>query len=334
MDTSFLSTIATRYGIVASELTELSGGYTTAVYGFHHQGQDCILRVTPPNEDTSFRSTCQILEWLAFLADHGGPVSRPIRSLQGSLIEVLDYEGQTYLTTAFEKAPGVLAERVLPEEWSDELFQSLGRAIGICHRIACQYFPLADSRRPAWTQTTNCFNPLEELPVADASLRKKHRQLLEVVESLPKDPENYGLAHMDLHFANFFVDVANQKITFFDFDDCTYGWYLMDLAMLLFDVLVVYGGEHRQRFAEHFLEHLLRGYRSQKTLDRFWIAQFPHFLKLLEIGVYLSIYRIYDPADTDGWASKFMPGRRERIEQDLPYVSLDFDSLFSKACLP
>ena len=94
------------------------------------------MRITPPDEDVSLLSTRQVLEWLAFLADRDGPVSRPIRSLQGSLIEVLDYEGQTYLSTAFEKAPGVLAEKLPPEQWSAELFHSLGRAIGSWHRIA------------------------------------------------------------------------------------------------------------------------------------------------------------------------------------------------------
>jgi amicoumacin kinase len=325
LDTSFLTAIAARYGIAAAGLSELSGGYFAAVYGFHRQGQDCILRVTPPDEDVSFRSTGQILEWLAFLSEHGGPVSRPIRSLQGNLIEVFEHEGRTYLATAFEKAPGVLAEGMLPEDWSGELFQSLGRAIGSCHRIACQYAPPANDRRPTWTQTTNCFNPWEELPHADAALLEKRRQVMEVVGSLPENPDNYGLAHMDLHFGNFFVDAASQKVTFFDFDDCAYGWYVMDLAMLLFDVLVVYGGDDRERFAGHFLEHLLSGYRSQKTLDRFWITQFPCFLKLLEIGVYISLCPSYDPAKSEGWAGKFMPGRKERIEQDIPYLALDFE---------
>jgi len=53
--------------------------------GFNSHGQDCILRITPANQDVNLHSTCQILEWLAFLAERGGPVSKPIRSLQGNL---------------------------------------------------------------------------------------------------------------------------------------------------------------------------------------------------------------------------------------------------------
>lgn len=334
MDTiasSLLTAVAARYGIIPSELTQLPGGHFAWVYGFRRQGQDCILRITPPNEDASLNSTRQILEWLAFLADHGGPVSCPIRSLSGGLIEIMDYVGQTYLSTAFEKAPGILAEEILLEDWNDALFQALGRAVGSCHRIASQYSPLAESRRPAWDQPTNCFNPLDALHGADAILLAKRSLVLEALASLPKDAEHYGLAHMDLHFANFFVDAASSKITLFDFDDCAYGWYTMDLAMLLFDVLVVYRGADRGKFARHFLEHLLRGYLPQKSLDRFLIAQLPLFLKLLEIGLYIMLYRDYAAAESDGWSSKFMPGRRERIEQDIPYVDLDFAQILEAA---
>ena len=134
----------------------------------------------------------------------------------------------------------------------------------------------------------------------------------------------YGLAHLDLHFGNFFVDVASSQITLFDFDDCAYGWYLMDLAMLLFDVLVVYGGSDRERFGGRFLEHVLARLSVAEIHRILLAAQFPLFLKLLEIGVYITLYRTYDPSDSDGWVGKFMHGRKLRVEQDIPYVDLDF----------
>ena len=88
--------------------------------------------------------------------------------------------------------------------------------------------------------------------------------------------------------------------------------------------LVVYSGADRESFAGHFLEHLLRGYLTQKSLDRFWIAQLPHFLKLLEIGLYLMLYRDYDPSDSDGWSGKFMPGRRAAHRAGYPLHIIRF----------
>ncbi len=130
------------------------------------------------------------------------------------------------------------------------------------------------------------------------------------------------------HFGNFFVDPADGfAVTVFDFDDCGYGWAIMDTATQLFDVLVLYDGPDREGFARHFLTHYLGGYRTQRNIDPFWFAQLPHFLKLLEISYYALLAPITTPGEDDFWVAKFMPGRRERIEADVPYVELDFERL-------
>jgi amicoumacin kinase len=273
-----------------------------------------------------------MLEWLAFLSAHGGPVPRPILSRNSNRIEVMESKGQAYIAVAFEKAPGVLAENLSRTDWSDELFQALGRAVGHCHRVAQLYVPARpEFRRPDWDCAGNCFNPIESLAGADPIILERRAQVLSLIESLPKDRDNYGLAHLDLHFANFYVDTAHQRISLLDFDEFAYGWYVMDIAMLLVDVLVVYAGLDRLQFGERFLEDVLRGYRTRMPIDRFWVGQLPHFLKLLEIGLYLMLYRAYDPATAEEWVSKFMSERRDRIEHEIPYVDLDFEAVYDKA---
>lgn len=324
-----LEAIAHLYGVSAAQLRPATGEHSAYVYEVRLNQRACILKIMPPNTDMDLLAMRAILEWLAFLAKNGGPVVPPIFSQQGNLIETMIEGEQAYIAVVFEKAPGVLAEGMAPEAWSDTLFQALGRTIGECHRIAQQYTPSRDEfRRPEWFAGESCFNPQADLKSADPILLERRAQTLEEVAALPKDHANYGLAHLDLHFGNFFVDAEAQRIVLFDFDDCAYGWYLMDIAMLLFDVLVVYNGNDPLIFGAHFLEQLLRGYCTQMPLNPLQIKHLPHFLKLLEIGVYAMLYRDYDPATPDGWVSKFMPGRRERIEQALPYVGLDFMAIY------
>lgn len=327
-----LETIAKLYGVKVSQLQPMAGGHFAHVYEYANINGACVLRITPAGTDINPSSTQAILEWLAYLSAHDGPVPRPIHSRNGNLLELVEHEKRGYIAVAFEKADGVLAEGMSPDDWSDVLFRALGRTLGICHRVAQDYFPACvEFKRPEWEIGGSCFNPKEQLKDADEIILKKRSQVLSIIRLLPKNRDSYGLAHMDLHFGNFFVDMAQQKIQLFDFDDCSYGWYMMDIAMLLFDVLVVYNGFDQKQFGERFLEQLLRGYLAQKPITQFWISQLPHFLKLLEIGVYTMLYRGYDPATADAWVSKFMPGRRERIEQDIPYADLDFMSVFSKA---
>jgi hypothetical protein len=63
------------------------------------------------------------------------------------------------------------------------------------------------------------------------------------------------------------------------------------------------------------------------ALDPKWIQRLPDFLKLLEIGIYTSVYAIAGESAAQSWVGRFMHGRRARIENGLPYVDLDFEDL-------
>lgn len=327
---ALIESIAKLYQLTPSQLVPAMGGHFSWVYEFTQGNQACILRITPPNSDVDLPAMRSILEWLAFLSSHGGPVPVPVRSQYHNLIEVVHLQEKSYIAVAFEKAPGILAEGMSPEEWSDELFQALGQTIGKCHRIAQKYSPSIEYHRPEWFEGDSCFNPRTSLINADPIILEKRSKALSVIQKLPKDQENYGLAHLDLHFGNFFIDTSTLKITLFDFDDCAYGWYIMDIAMLLFDVLVLYRGKDSQQFGEKFLVNILNGYYTHMPKNVAWIRHLPSFLKLLEIGVYLMLYQDYDPLTSDEWVSKFMPGRKYRIENEIPYSDLDFDAIYKK----
>ena len=211
------------------------------------------------------------------------------------------------------------------------MFQALGRTVGQCHQIAQLYHPPAGLQRPEWDSLQNCFNPLNYLAAAAPWLLAKHSGVLKEIQGLPNDPSCYGLTHMDLHFGNFFVESASQRITLFDFDDCAYGWYIMDIAMLLFDVLVVYDQADRLQFGRRFLTNLLKGYLPHMPDRIFWVMQLPLFLKLLEISMFMTLYSAEFMDDGDDWVAKFMRGRNERIQQDLPYANLDFEVIYRQS---
>lgn len=323
-----IETICSLYNITPAQLRPMPGGHFSEVYEFKDSGATYVLRITPPNPEIDLAAMLSIHEWLAFLAAHGGPVPRPLRSRGGNLIEVVPVGDQIYLAGAAEKAPGVLAEGMAPESWSDNLFQTLGRTVGQSHQIAMLYQPPTGFQRPEWDRLQNCFNPLDSLAAADPWLLEKRSRVLLSLQELPKTPSAYGLTHLDLHFGNFFVETASQRVTLFDFDDCAYGWYIMDIAMLLFDVLVVYDQADRKDFGERFLTNLLRGYIPFMPDSAFWVKQLPLFLKLLEISMFMTLNHADFTSDGDDWVSKFMRGRKERVWNDVPYVDLDFETIY------
>ncbi|RPI33313.1 MAG: hypothetical protein EHM70_06425, partial [Chloroflexota bacterium] len=177
---------------------------------------------------------------------------------------------------------------------------------------------------PQWDEVGNCFHPLNELGDSEAAIREKRETLLKQIDAFPKGCQEYGIIHGDLHSENFLVDTASQSITVIDFDDCCTGWFLMDIAMNLFDMVVVYPGEDKDAFAGRFMKSYLKGYLEEKALDEVWIEQLPHFLKLLEIGVYTQVYAFAAREEPGSWVGKFIAGRKSRLENDVPYVNVNF----------
>ncbi|MGC9396043.1 MAG: phosphotransferase enzyme family protein [Anaerolineae bacterium] len=324
----FLDAAARRYGVSDADLTPMVGGHVTHVYSFTKDGKAYVLRITPPNEEISLHAMRAILPWMYFLAEGGASVAAPVLSQNGNLIELIEQDGQTYIAVAFERAPGIRGEELTFDQWNDALFECLGKTAGKMHALAKRYTPSsADLRRPEWNVATNCYHPSEELLPSEAIVAEKQARLFAYVQTLPRDRDNYGMIHADLHGGNFFVDVATNTVTVFNFDDCAYGWYVMDIAMSVFDMLVLYPGTDRKAFTIRFLQSYLKGYLTKNALDAFWLGQLPQFLKLLEIGVYAQVYAYHDPADTESWVGKFMANRKFRIEHDVPYIDLDFEHL-------
>lgn len=322
MNASLLEYVAQCYDTQSGRLWPVSGGHYNLVYEFKRGDQTIILRISPG--ETDLLQTLSMMDYVEFLAENGAPVARPVASNKNRWVEtVKDLEGRTLFITAFEKAPGILAETIPPSEWTPNLYRQIGRAVGGFHHAASVYRPLdAALRRPDWETQYSPVRVAEWLGSQEDEVLAQYQTTYQYLRSLPKDSDSFGLAHGDLHFANFLIE--GEHLTLFDFDDCCYTWFAMDLAVSLFDALVINPGSNKESFAVEYLQAFLAGYRSAHPLAPFWVSQLSHFLKLEEIFIYALIYPKYDPADDDPWVSRFMPGRKERIIQGIPYVNVNF----------
>lgn len=330
MSDSILTYAAQCYDLATSDLTPLPGGHFSRVYEFNRDGREYVLRITPPDPDVDAPAMRAILTWLHYLAEHGAAVAGPIPSRHGRLIEETTDAGGPTMLTVFPKAPGVRGETLAWDDWDDALITRLGQTIGKMHAIAQMYAPADEAlRRPAWDVPVNCYHQPALDDPAYAFVVEKRRALLDYVYALPRDAESYGMIHGDFHGGNYFVEPETRLITVFDFDDCVYGWYAMDIAMSLFDALVLCDSPDKVAFAEHFLCCYLRGYLAEKSFTPFWAAQLPYFLKLLEVNLYLMVAPYYTPDNDDFWVARFMPDRARRIAEDVPYVTLDFVALLA-----
>lgn len=325
------------YNIPPQSLVPLPGGHFNQVSGFERDGVPYVLRLTPPDAETTLLATRSALAFMKFLAEGGVRVPEPVASPGGQLVETIpdpaNPGGPPYLVTVFGRAGGALAEEMPVMVWEDALLEEIGRAVGRFHARAGQYRPAPGLERPRWDELGDCFNPPQLAAAADPSsphhwVLAKRAALLAEIQPLPRAPGSYGIIHADLHFGNVYFERQTQpgappwSVTLLDFDDCAYGWFAMDVAMNLLDAAVLRGLPDWDAFAAAFLLPYLRGYRAEHPFTAEWLARLPLFLKLLELGLYLMVADDYDPQEADGWVGQFMAGRRERIAADLPVMDL------------
>jgi amicoumacin kinase len=328
MDPTLLASACTLYQTEPDLLCALSGGHYNAVYQFPAGEKPAILRIGV--EDCPPDQTLGMLEWVRFLSREGAPVSAPIPSVRNRLLENLNHYGTRYTLTAFEKVDGILAENIPSAEWTDDLFTNIGRAVGRFHGVSSRFKPARPSRRRLqWFESDEIQKAIRLLSASSDPGQEILIRLVAELKQLPSSAKDYGLIHDDLHFANFIVR-PDGMVTIIDFDDCAYGWFAMDVAMALFDVLVLYNPPteaERRQFAWRFLGSYLRGYRQEKDLPPFWISQIPHFLKLKELCVYATLIGHPEIDQPNTWVGRFMNGRSERIANDIAYMDIDFSNL-------
>ncbi len=310
-----------RYGIPDGSIHPLDG-FESFIYEYERRNETGILRIG--HSLRRGRTLVQAeVDWLNYLADGGAAVARLITSDNGKMVEVVeDGEGGEFVAAAFSKAPGRTPWEV---GWTPERWQSYGRLIGRVHALSKTYLlPEPGRRRPEWDDDS--MQEVERnLPETEALAVQKYQELVDYLRCLPKDGESYGLVHYDPHEANLLMDDAGQ-LTLIDFDDCAYCWYVYDIAIVLFYSSM--GQEDKQAFIDAVMPPFLRGYSQETCLASRWLAEIPYLLKQREIDLYAVIHRSFDVEDIDNpWVVRFMQGRKEKIENDVPVIDYDFERL-------
>ena len=307
-----------RFGI-APEQIKLLDGFESFMYEFTRDDGEYILRIGHSRRRTPDMIRGEV-NWINYLAAGGAGVAGAIISDNGDLVEEIDDgQGGQFLATTFVRAKGGPMWEM--GGWTELFMERYGRLLGRIHRLSKDYhLPDPAWKRPLWDDQINL--DIENiLPNNDSLIREKYLDLIRRLRTLPQDNDAFGMIHQDAHAGNFFVDDRGH-ITLFDFDDCAYGHFVYDLAMVLF--YAVTNRDDAESFAAGFWPRFMAGYHAENELHSIWLKQMPHFMKLREIDLYAIINRDGDSLEGDSWVAAYMDGRKERIEGDVPYLAMEF----------
>lgn len=314
-----LGEAARRFGLKPDRLGLISD-MENLVYQSNMDETPCILRITHASHRTP-EAILGEFEWMEYLEAHGVSVPRPIRSENGSLVEVIDAGDSDFLAAAFRKIPG---KTILDaNECTPEIYEQWGRILGRMHALAQHYEPSQPSyQRAEWFEQDLVCEAEQYIPAQVDVLNRLH-QLIGALHALPKERNSYGLIHADFTDVNFFVH--DHRITVFDFDDCLYHWFMYDIATILHDSpWLPHEGMSKAEFARHFWGYFSHGYRQENTIEPFWINQVVHFLKLREINLYVVYHKKWDFDHITERSRSFLREMRRNIENDIPSLDLGF----------
>ena len=307
-----------RYGLAPNEVAEL-GGFESFIYSFTKDGADFILRL-----GHSLRRSPALIQgevdWINHLAAGGASVAKAVNSAAGNLVELIpDGRGEQFLATAFVRATGASVYQM--EGWTERFMLNYGRLLGKMHALSKQYSP----SNPAWRRmkwdAPSMLDITNALPELDPRAMQLVQANLTKLRKLPTSPDAYGMIHQDAHAGNLFVD-EDGRITLFDFDDCVFGHFIYDIAMVLF--YAVTNHPNALEFCAEFWPLLWKGYCEENELDPRWHKEILNFMKLRELDLYGIILRDVPEFGDDSWVAGFMRNRKEKIWEEQPYIDFDF----------
>ena len=221
------------------------------------------------------------LAWLEALAQETTvPVQIPQHSLDGKMIVVGEQIGvpEPYPVTVLSWLEG----QILPQDRrSPHHFYRLGQLVAKLHHHAQHWTPAFELDRPLYDSTSvlradNIFGEevvtYKQLPDdVQEHLQRLHEQLQEVEQRLGKSPDQFGLIHSDLSFGN--VLFTAEEVLPIDFDDCGFGYYLYDLAVILAGPWEKPGFQQRRKA-------LLDGYREICDLTNEHLSLIPTLMAM------------------------------------------------------
>lgn len=215
------------------------------------------------------------LGWLEALAHETTVlVQIPQRSIDGKMIVVEEQAGvpEPYPVTVLSWLEG----QILPQDRrSPDHFYRLGQLVAKLHHHAQHWAPPVELTRPIYDANSVLESDSvssNQLPEnVRGHLQTLHEQLHEVEQHLGKSPERFGLIHSDLSFGN--VLFTPDAVSAIDFDDCGFGYYLYDLAVILAGPWERPGFQQRR-------EALFEGYREICKLSDEHLSLIPTFMAM------------------------------------------------------
>jgi len=269
---------------------------TNFVYVFRKGGERCFLRFAESAEQAGAAIEAE-MALLSFLASKGMTVTTPIASKNGQCMETVETDLGTFHAVVFAKLPG---REIEIEELSTAQFEVWGATLGKLHALMHLYQDPTLSARGTWRDHLTLAQ--NSLPKDEPRVQTEFDYLTSWLSALPVTETNYGLIHGDFELDN--LRWQDETLAMFDFDDCSYYWYVADIAFALRDLF-----ETGVEISNPSFRAFIRGYSEHASLDEELISHLPTWMRLVNLITYAKLVRAMDLAhdqDYPEWCTSLL----------------------------
>jgi len=312
MNSAQFSTLLNSFDIDAN-FAAFVGASQNFVYRVNHLGTQRIARVSTMRHRTSAEIKGE-LEWIEFLSKKGIPVCLPQSSASGAKYEEMTIDGRSYLLAVFEEAAGRKAVR---GDLSVDFCRRVGELIGQMHAAAIEANAMGFKvYRGDWSTSRLLTQDMIETkaPIGDR-FRNSVSKLIQEISSIPATSSNYGILHGDVNMGN--IHIQDGRIQIFDFDNAEYGYFLQDLAVMLYDSIYSKVVTHATpktltSTIKTLWDTLLTSYHRFNPKLSFSAKELSDFFLLREAVIYVHYHRIISP---DRWSDPYLLEMRRHVEE-------------------
>jgi len=251
---------------------------TNFVYVFRNGGERSFLRFADSAERTGAEISAE-MALLGFVASKGMTVTTPIASKNGRCVETVETDLGTFHAVVFAELQG---SQGAIEELSTAQFEVWGATLGKLHAMMHLYQDPRLSARRTWRD--HLTQAHISLPKDEPRVLAEFDHIISWLSALPVTETNYGLIHGDFELDNLFWQ--DDTIALLDFDDCSYSWYVADVACALRDLF-----ETGVDLSNPSFRAFIRGYSEHSSLDEELISHLPTFMRLANLITYAKLVR-------------------------------------------
>lgn len=266
-----------------------------------------VLRVGRPGYHTTEELDAEIRWMRRICAERTVPIAVPMENQQAEFVTVVENGKQTYDCVMFEYLTGA-APNPYDRERGLGWFRQVGEIAALLHRQTMNWGDGGNLCRPRWDYEAllgeqalfGDWRRCRELGEAGVEvLTKACGVIRERLARYGTAPERFGLIHSDLRAANLLVE--GHRMAVLDFDDCGYGWHLMDLAASISFV-------EDSPLAKQWIAAWIDGYKTYMPFDQRDQREIDTFVMIrrIQLLAWITSHDDSDPVEVywQGYAKK------------------------------